>query len=314
MQKLISFWNQNRVKIVIIGLIIIFIIILIFTINTILSTNTENTNQVTENKIVDISKPTESVITGESISENITENNMKMVGDFVNFCNNKDYQNAYNLLTDDCKNELFQNLQVFINNYCNQVFQKNMTYSLELWYQSNLGYTYRVTYKENNILETGNINPSTNKEDYITIVKTEAGDKLNISNFIGKEEINKETQNEGIRINIKERIRYRTYERNLIEIENNTDNTILLSKGINGNDICLVDTNDTEYNSILNEIAPENLELQPHSKKTILISFNKMYNLYRAIDRVRFKNIILNKDEYNMNNTTARRIGIEIAI
>ena len=314
MQKLISFWNQNRVKIVIIGLIIIFIIILIFTINTILSTNTENTNQVTENKIVDISKPTESVITGESISENITENNMKMVGDFVNFCNNKDYQNAYNLLTDDCKNELFQNLQVFINNYCNQVFQKNMTYSLELWYQSNLGYTYRVTYKENNILETGNINPSTNKEDYITIVKTEAGDKLNISNFIGKEEINKETQNEGIRINIKERIRYRTYERNLIEIENNTDNTILLSEGINGNDICLVDTNDTEYNSILNEIAPENLELQPHSKKTILISFNKMYNLYRAIDRVRFKNIILNKDEYNMNNTTARRIGIEIAI
>ena len=314
MQKLISFWNQNRVKIVIIGLIIIFIIILIFTINTILSTNTENTNQVTENKIVDISKPTESVITGESISENITENNMKIVGDFVNFCNNKDYQNAYNLLTDDCKNELFQNLQVFINNYCNQVFQKNMTYSLELWYQSNLGYTYRVTYKENNILETGNINPSTNKEDYITIVKTEAGDKLNISNFIGKEEINIETQNEGIRINIKERIRYRTYERNLIEIENNTDNTILLSEGINGNDICLVDTNDTEYNSILNEIAPENLELQPHSKKTILISFNKMYNLYRAIDRVRFKNIILNKDEYNMNNTTARRIGIEIAI
>ena len=313
MQKLISLWNKNRWKIIITVLIIIFVIILIYTINSILS-RTQEKNYTNTNQIEDISIPSESVISGGSVSEQVTEENIEVIKKFVDYCNNGEYQNAYNLLTDDCKSELFQNKQIFINNYCNTVFSTDKIYSLELWYYSGDTYTYRITYRENNLLETGILNSDSNVEDYITVVKLDTGDKLNISNFIQKAEINKESEVEGIKINIKERIRYRTYERYLVQIENNTSNVILLSEGTNDNDICLVDTNEYEYDCMLNEISLSDLEMQPYSKKTIYISFNKLYNSYRIVESIRFKNIIANKEEYQVDRVNARRIGIDIVI
>ena len=69
-----------------------------------------------------------------------------------------------------------------------------------------------------------------------------------------------------------------------------------------------------EYNSILNEVPLVNLELEPGISKTIEIRFNKMYNLYRTIDHMSFKNIILDKQTYEQNAENAARVSINIDI
>ena len=69
-----------------------------------------------------------------------------------------------------------------------------------------------------------------------------------------------------------------------------------------------------EYNSILNEVPLINLELEPGISKTIEIRFNKMYNLYRTIDHMSFKNIILDKQAYEQNAENASKISINIDI
>ena len=117
-----------------------------------------------------------------------------------------------------------------------------------------------------------------------------------------------------IEITINDSNKFRSYEVYNITVRNLSDRTILLSPGSNGNDICLTDTNDVEYDSIINEIPLISLELAPGAQRTIDIRFYKMYNLYREIDRITFKNIILDKESYQNDPNNAEITSITIDI
>lgn len=313
MNKIIRYLNQNRIKVIITILIIVFIIVIINVINSVLDQSYENMQRNTTG-IIDQSIPGESVISGENVSEEVTNKNIDIIKNFVEFCNNNDYQNAYNLLTDSCKQELFQTIEVFKTNYCDTVFETDMTYSLELWYYSTNTYTYRIIYSPNNILETGNISSENNKEDYITIVEEDTGDRLNINSFIEEQTINKSVEQDNIKVTVNKRFRYKNYEKYSIEIENNTNKTILLCDANNSNDICLVDSNQVEYDSIINEVPTNNLIIEPNTKKILNISFYKQYNLYRTVEGIRFKNIILDAEQYNINPENVTKLNINIDI
>ena len=310
MNKFIRFWNQNRIRIIITALIVVFIIILIQAINAVLKNSRVEEYTPNNTTIVDTGKPTESVISGEEAPEEDTENNLEIIRQFVEYGNNKNYQSAYNLLSDDCKQEIFRSLDEFITDYCNNIFNKNVTYELELWDYVSDAYTYRILYYENNLLQTGNASSNNNIEDYITVVETDSGNRLNINGFIRKDNINKIGEIPEIQIIVNYRERYRDFERYNITVKNTSSNTILLSEGQNGNDICLIDTNDVEYDSIINEVPMIDLELNPGEEKTIEIKFYKMYNLYRTIDKISFKSIVLNKD--NINDANKISINIDI--
>ncbi len=315
MNRFIRFFNQNRIGVIVTILIVVFVILIIQVVNYFLKQNQGN-NQTENYVIQDTSIPSESVITGEEIPDETTEENVDIINQFVEFCNNQQYENAYNLLTQDCKDELYSSLDSFIENYCNTVFTANMTYTAELWYNTTNMYTYRITYFENNILATGDINTGDSIEDYITVLSDDGEIKLNINDFINKEDINKSqtAENVDITITVNERYQHRDYEKYTVTIVNNTDKTILISDGIDSNDICLIDTNDVEYNSKINEIPGVILEFSPGTQRTIEISFYKMYNLYRTIDSMSFKSIILDKEAYEQNSESAETTSINIEI
>ena len=292
MNKLIRYWNQNRLKIIITIIIIVLIIVIIQVINSFLDDIQDPTIQ-TEQKIPDLSNPSESVLSGEEIPEETAEGNAEIIKEFVDYCNEKSYQDAYNLLSQACKEEIFNNIETFIEDYINEIFDTEKSYTLELWFSTSREFTYRILYIDNDILSSGTINIEDNKEDYITVVEEEGEYKLNISNFIYKEEINKSSSKSNIEITINNSKKYRDYEIYNITVKNNSDKTILLSSGSNGNDICIIDTNNVEYDSIIHEIPLINLEVSPGTQKTHIIRFYKMYNMYREIDRITFKNIII---------------------
>lgn len=314
MNKLIRYWNQNRLRIIITVLIIAFIIILIQIINSILESTRSTSNS--GNKIIeDTSRPSESVLTGEKIPEKDTDENINIIKQFVNFNNKKDYENAFNLLTDECKEEIFNNdINNYVTKYFNNVFNSKKAYNLELWHYTTDTYTYRISYIDDNILATGQFNTNNGIEDYITVVVKNNNRQLNISYFIEKRNINKEVNDSGISIKVSDRFMYKDYEEITFTIRNNTDKTILLSEGINSNDICLVDNNKSEYNSMINEIPLDYFELQPGVERTINIKFYKIYNLYRTVDKIYFKNIIMDKEMYQTNPDNVNKKKIEINI
>ena len=310
--RFIRYWNQNRKKILITILIVTFSILLIKTINYILGQQTPEITNSVNTLIEDSSIPTESVITGQTLHTETTNINMDIIKKFINFCNSGNYEDAYGLLSNACKEEVFRTVDEFKLNYYDEIFDTEKTYELELWYSNSGDYTYRIIYYENNILSTGQINSSENVEDYITVVREDGNIKVNINGFISKEVINESVTRPEVEITVNERLSYRSYEIYSVTVKNNTDKDIKISDENNSNDICLVDNNQTEYDSVINEIPTIDLQINPYSSKTINIKFNKMYGEYRKIEQMLFKNIMLNIDENGTGNTSKIDLSIRI--
>ena len=314
MNRFIRYFNQNRKKIIIGMAIIAFIIIIIRVIDSIYANINKNTNN---NVIKNSLEPTKSIITGENVSENTTNENKKEIEKFVNYCNNKKYEDAYNLLTEDCKSEYSNDSNIFKHNYVEKVFKTPKTYGIELWLTNNSEYTYRIIFYEDNLLATGGQNLKNNYEDYITVTNKNNEKKLSINGFIKEENINKSKIESNVEIIINSKLIYNSYEKYNLTVNNKTGKTIILSVSNNNEDICIIDDNNVVYNGILSEISQDLLIIRPNSSRNLNIRFEKIYNTYsRKINKIKFKNIIMDYEGYiqNTNETNIEKVEIEIDI
>ena len=137
--------------------------------------------------------------------------------------------------------------------------------------------------------------------------------KLNINKFIEKEEINKTKNVSNIEIKINSKKVYKNYEIYSITIKNNTSNTIKIADENNSKDICLLDKNNVEYASFLEEISISDLSLRAGESKNVNIKFNKIYDLYRVIEKIKFNNIDLGLQEYT-DEASNEKINVTIEI
>ncbi len=147
-------YNQNRKSIWTVIVFIIFLLILINTIGNILKNQPDNKNLNSSNSLVTtIYDVNYSVVSGDKISEKTSKETNTIIDNFIKYCNEGNTQEAYNLLTDDCKEELFPTLEIFINNYYNNIFTTYKIYNLQSWITSGNSYTYKVRIL-NDILST----------------------------------------------------------------------------------------------------------------------------------------------------------------
>ncbi len=272
------------------------------------------TNFTNSMQAQDVTKPNNPVITDSKLNEKEVEDNSQIIKTFVEYCNENKLQEAYNILTNDCKEQLYSTIDIFKQNYINQIFKTKKSYKLELWAESNNYYTYRITYIAGNVLQTGGYDTENNYIDYITIVKNDNEFKLNLNQFIKKENINKKNENDYINITINNRLIYLNYETYNITIENKTNNTILLNDKKALRSMYLLDRNDVQYISMINEIPASMLTITPKSNTTINLKFNKIYNADVRITSMKINDIYLNKEEYdlNPNNENLEKINITI--
>ena len=288
MEKLVRFWNQNRKDIIKIIAIIAFIIIIIITVNILLENNRSDNQEIEENEN---RQPNQSVITGIEVPTETTQENVNIIEQFVDYCNSQDIENAYDLLSSSCKEEYNNDINVFMQNYYNQIFQTSKTYSMELCLNEIDSYTYQIKYYEDNLLATGGTAVNSNLEDYITVIKENGENKININGLIRSQTVNQTASNSNIEITIHSRTIYKNYESYNISIKNNTSNNMTISDGSNSNDISLLDENNIAYGSFINEIPINLLSLQPGQQINIDLRFNKIYDTYRNIEQMQFTNL-----------------------
>lgn len=302
MNRMIRFYNQNRKKIFVIGIIIVFLFILLQLFNNILKERDENaksniniiknTNKI-ENENVLISD--KSISNGKRLSDSKLNEDIDIIKKFIEFCNNKEFEEAYDLLTDECKEEMFSNLNDFVNIYYTSLFNgEEKNYTIENW-SSN---TYQVNFI-GDILSTGKVDEVKNKQDYITIVNQGNNEyKININNYFGRTNINRQTERENIKINIESKDTYNDYEIYNISVENNTNNTILLDTGDNPKSVYLLDDKDMKYYFYNNEIVQNKLIIKDGLKSKLKIKFYNSYSSTRSIEQLVFSKMILNYNEY----------------
>ncbi|MBR0350933.1 MAG: hypothetical protein IJH76_03855, partial [Clostridia bacterium] len=190
MNRLIRFYNQNRLQFWINVLMIAGIILLIHIINGfIVEDNARKASQVNntvkeskEERLIN-QKASNPIIDGNNLSKEQREINKNIIDNFFQYCKNGEDEQAYNLLTENCKELFFNTLQDFRVNYINKIISSNMKYDYELWNSSRYN-VYRIKIYED-MLSTGKVSNSY-KEDYFTIVNEKSQTKLNINSFISR--------------------------------------------------------------------------------------------------------------------------------
>lgn len=140
-------------------------------------------------------------------------------------------------------------------------------------------------------------------EDYFTIKKENDEYKLNINSYIGKRAVNKEFENDKIKIIIENVKVYMDYQLYNIKVYNKTTNPIMLDTKQKTNTMYITDENDIKYMALGYEIADDMLKILGNNSNKLEIKYNISYSSRKKINKMTFKDIILNYDEYmNVND------------
>lgn len=316
MSNLRRYYYDNKPKIWKTILIIVSIFAVIYGVNYFMRLQNDNYNtlaqNIPQNTIVDNTSLTtnQSVVGGSTIDDSILEEHITVIENFLNLCNNKEFEKAYELLSTDCKENVFNNYNLFKTAYCDKIFNTSKTYTTENW----SGSIYRIRLVED-ILATGQSSTTgTAIQDWYTIVDEDGEEKLNINNYIGKRKFTDSTSTENdITIKILEKNTYKDYENYTIEVTNNTDNTIYLDDGEDTSTIYIEDSNGVKHEAASSEIIYSTLTLMPGQTKRYTIKFTNTYITNREITSMTFDKVILNYDEY-LTNTENYEDTISITI
>ena len=323
MYKLIRFYNQNRKAIWKFILIIALIIATIQLINYFIAKNSNNQGNKTisqDNNIDDINRDLNSVyvsddksqISGKEINETVLKENVEIIDEFFNKCNDMDLEGAYNMLSDNCKEQLYFDINSFEEKYYLKIFNGNKkSISIEPW----TGKIYKVTIKED-MLSTGKNSNEGAYRDYVTIEENNSQYKLNINSYIGKEKINKESTDEDIDIKVLEKDIFMDYEIYTFEVYNNTGKEVLLDRNLNVGSIYLQDEKELRYEAYNTELTELQLRVESQNKKKIKIKFYNQFATSRKIDKIIFSDVVLDYNEYkdflNKNMYKTSQINVDI--
>ena len=310
MNRFMRFYNQNRKTFWVIIIAAIIIINVPRMLNDyIKKRNEQNSNNTATNVSVEkdrniSSKPT---ISGEKIEEKTTVETVNIIDEFMNYCNSKEIEKAYDLLSNDCKERLFPELKDFQERYYNKVFSQKRNYNIETWVTTSTSVTYKVVIMED-MLSTGK-SSDFNITEYYTIVVTGEGKRLNINNYIGKKLVTTENTVNNIRFRVLEKHIYSDYVIYKLSVQNNTKNEIMIDSKEKNRTVNITNEKGQPYYAFLNEIAASDLIILPGITKEIEIKFNKMYNPDYKEKSMIFNDIVL--DTNNKNERTNIKIDIE---
>lgn len=285
---------ENRYKILAIIVAIILVLCLIRALNEIVKNMNKNT-AINSNTTQSSYQPQETLILGDNISTKVQEKSNKIMDEFIQLCNEKQIEKAYNLLTDECKEEIFgSNIEYFKNHYIEKIFTNYKTYNMQSWINGR-NPTYKVRILDD-VLSTGKTGDVV--EEYYTIVKQNDGYKLNINSYIGRTGINKQITENDITIHVLSKDTYMDYEIYNIQVRNNSNNTILLDAKTNQKTVYLTANNEATYRAFMYEIDDVFLKIRPRLYSNLSIKFNKIYSPNVGIYSMTFTDIVLNLDEY----------------
>ena len=131
--------------------------------------------------------------------------------------------------------------------------------------------------------------------------------KLNINNFISKDEINKEQENSNIVFNIKDVEIYKEYSIYTIKVKNNNANSIKIDSKEKSNTTYIEDNNKIKFLGLLYENLDNDLVINSNEEKEIRIKFNIIYRDDLNLKKMVFSDIV---KENSNNNEKKEKVEI----
>lgn len=300
--KLRKFFKKYGKLIAIIALIWISVI----TVNELLKINNKNKKPTTTYE------PHTAVIdTGKKAPVKVQNSIEEFIEKYIDHCNNEQYTDAYNMLSDECK-EYFGNFNTYAY-YVSNKFDKPKIYSLQNYSNANEKYIYNIKLYDD-ILATGLTNSVYNyQEEKITVSYDEDRNLVfSIGNFIGKEKVNSVQENDYLKVDVRNKtvkygtetyeVRFTNRSENIIVIKNNTVKEEIVLK-LNG--------------EIREEMYNEEIVIYPGESNTYTFVFEKFYDDSEESQSIIFNTIrvVERYIEENPNEENAiEKFSIEVGL
>ncbi len=251
----------------------------------------------------------------ESTPEEYEEKIENLVDKYFNYCNNGEYENAYNMITKECRDKLYPTLDQF-KSYVDFVFEgKKKIYNIQNYsiYENKYIYSIRIL---DDILANGTTDGYSYYEEKLVLIEENGEFKLSIGQYIGEEKPNKYVEDENMIVEITNKsVDYET-ETYTIKVTNKTDKYIVIADNTQ-NDEMILDVSGETRHPINTAIV--RFYAKPNSTATFNVKFNKFYDNGLKSNSIGLNAIrILNEYDYKQGTTqenldnAVRLYGIKI--
>lgn len=295
--KIVDYSQKNKKKLILVFLIIWLII---FIINTILKNTPEKLPEPSTTY-----KPHVSVVDEkQEVPEKYQQPIENLIEKYMNYCNNKEYENAYKMITKECRDKNYPTLEQF-KLYVDHVFEgKKKIYNIQSYSIVDNKYIYQIRILDD-ILANGTNDGYYYYEEKFVIVNDGGELKLSIAEYVEDENPNIVAEDNNMKveiINISKDYETETYT---IKVTNKTDKYIVLADNSYANEIMLDLGEDTR--------KPTNNDLEyffviPNSVSTHEFEFNKYYDSSLTAKRIIFSNVRVLKDYDWQKRTTQENV------
>ena len=265
--KLRHFWQKYN-KIII---LLAFAIILIIVINRILILN-KNPDEPETSYTPNVSVLDDSSEVPDEVADSFEE----FIENYVNYCNNGDYVSAYNLVSDDCKQNFFGNSYNNFVEYVSEKFGTGKRYSIQNYSNTDDTYIYSVKIFED-FLASGLTNQSYRYvEEKMAVSYDDNGDIVfSVGNYMGSKTLQYQASNEYLKAEITKSIQKYSFIVYTLKLTNRTDYTIVIRDG-NADSTEIYMAIGSETRSA--EEDETSIVLEPGEVETVSISFAKFYD------------------------------------
>lgn len=261
-----NFWKKYWKYIIIIAIVWITVIII----------NNYLKNRPEEISVINTYTPDLPVMdTGESVPQREREEVNNVIDTFFNYCNNKEYKNAFDMLTTDCQDYMYNgSLQEFME-YVDSIYTSKKIYNIQNY--SNVGsvYIYDINILDD-ILSTGTTGGYQTYSEKLALIENNGEYKISNQGYIGKTTFNNVYGEDNyVKISIIDKNMSYQREEYAVQIANKTDGYIVIANGNVANEITinLGDQSRPALDMINNPII-----LAPGQTTNVFLLFDKYYD------------------------------------
>lgn len=211
------------------------------------------------------------VSTPKSLQEPIED----LIDEYIGYCNEGNYQKAFNMLSEDCRQYSYDNS---VEKFMRHVLVKMPTpkkYSIQDYsnttYNGNKIYIYEIKYTDD-LLATGLTNSTYSfTSEKLTFYKDDDGNmQMSSGDYIYHTDIKSISENEYFKIDVIDKVVNYSIETYQIKLTNRSNYTVVVYDGVENNEVLLVLPNETRSRSEITDIV-----LEPQESITMEFTFPK---------------------------------------
>lgn len=219
----------------------------------------------------------------------------ELVDQYFNYCESKEYQKAYEQLTDDCKEYVYEDSLDNFKEYVDEIFKDGKTYNIQNYSNVDNIYVYILTILDD-VESSGTTGGYNTYQERIALIKDQKENTFKISNFnyITKKQINKTTEDGYLKVDVNSlQIGYDKQVYNFT-VSNKTNSYIIISDNTLSNE---VELNLGDELRKANNLESNLYFLGPKETKDMKFVFTKYFDDETESTEIRF-NAVRVIDDY----------------